>query len=83
MHDRCLLRFSRQCRLVDFEHIHSGRGYRNAEFEMLGLLCAIGGSDQFEGCRSLALVAGQVDDDVLVVGCILVHFGNVVAGKGI
>ena len=83
MHDRCLLRFSRQCRLVDFEHIHSGRGYRNAEFEMLGLLCAIGGSHQFKGCRSLAFVAGQVDDNVLVVGRILVRFGKVVAGKGI
>ena len=83
MHDRCLLRFSRQCRLVDFENVGAGRGYRNAEFELLGLLCAIGGSHQFKGCRSLAFVAGQIDDDVLVVGRILVHFGNVVAGKGI
>ena len=83
MHDRCLLRFSRQRRLVDFEKVGAGRGYRNAEFELLGLLCAIGGSHQFKGCRSLAFVAGQVDDDVLVVGRILVHFGNVVAGKGI
>ena len=83
MHDRCLLRFSRQCRLTDVENVGAGRGYRNAEFEMLGLLCAIGGSHQFKGCRSLAFVAGQVDDNVLVVGRILVHFGNVVAGKGI
>ena len=83
MHDRCLLRFSRQRRLVDFENVGAGRGYLNTKIELLGLLCAIGGSDQFEGCRSLAFVAGQVDDDVLVVGRILVHFGNVVAGKGI
>ena len=83
MHDRCLLRLGRQCRLTDVENVGAGRGYRNAEFEMLGLLCAIGGSDQFKGCRSLAFVAGQVDDNVLVVGRILVHFGNVVAGKGI
>lgn len=83
MHDRCLLCLGRQRRLVDFENVGAGRGYRNAEFELLGLLCAIGGSHQFKGCRSLAFVAGQVDDDVLVVGRILVHFGNVVAGKGI
>ena len=83
MHDRCLLRFSRQCRLVDFENVGAGRGYRNAEFELLGLLCAIGGSHQFEGCCLLAFVSCQVDDNVLVVGRILVHFGNVVAGKGI
>ena len=83
MHDHCLLRLGRQCRLTDFENIHSGRGYLNTKIELLGLLCAIGGSDQFKGCRSLAFVAGQVDDNVLVVGRILVHFGNVVAGKGI
>lgn len=83
MHVRCLLRLGRQCRLVDFENIHSGRPYRNAEFELLGLLCAIGGSHQFEGCRSLLFVSGQVDDDVLVVGRVLVHFGKVVASKGI
>ena len=69
--------------MVDFENIHAGRGYRNAKFELLGLLCAIGGSHQFKGCRSLAFVAGQVDDNVLVVGRILVRFGKVVAGKGI
>ena len=83
MHDRCLLRLGRQCRLADVEKVGAGRGYRNAEFEMLGLLCAIGGSHQFKGCRSLAFVAGQVDDNVLVVGRILVRFGKVVAGKGI
>ena len=83
MHDRCLLRLGRQCRLVDFEKVDGGRVYRNAEFELLGLSCAIGGSHQFKGCRSLAFVAGQVDDDVLVVGSILVHFGKVVASKGI
>ena len=83
MHDCCLLRLGRQCRLTDVEKVGGGRVYRNAEFELLGLSCAIGGSHQFKGCRSLAFVAGQVDDDVLVVGRILVHFGNVVAGKGI
>ena len=68
---------------MDFENIHAGRGYRNAEFELLGLLCAIGGSDQFEGCCSLAFVSCHVDDNVLVVGRILVHFGKSMAGKGI
>ena len=83
MHDRCLLRLGRQCRLADVEKVGAGRGYRNAEFEMLGLLCAIGGSHQFKGCRSLAFVAGQVDDNVLVVGRILVRFGKSMASKGI
>ena len=83
MHDRCLLRFSRQRRLVDFENVGAGRGYRNAEFEVFGLLCAIGGSHQFKGCRSLAFVAGQVDDNVLVVGRVLVLFGKSMASKGI
>ena len=69
--------------MTDFEKVGAGRGYLNTKIELLGLLCAIGGSHQFKGCRSLAFVAGQVDDDVLVVGRILVHFGNVVAGKGI
>ena len=82
-HDRCLLRLGRQRRLTDVEKVGGGRVYPNAEFELLGLLCAIGGSHQFKGCRSLAFVAGQVDDNVLVVGRILVRFGKVVAGKGI
>ena len=83
MHDRCLLRLGRQCRLTDFEKVGAGRGYLNTKIELLGLLCAIGGSHQFKGCRSLAFVAGQVDDDVLVVGRILVHFGKSMASKGI
>ena len=83
MHDRCLLRLGRQCRLADVEKVGAWRGYLNTKIELLGLLCAIGGSHQFKGCRSLAFVAGQVDDNVLVVGRILVRFGKVVAGKGI
>ena len=83
MHVRCLLCLGRQCRLADFENVDAGRGYRNAEFELLGLLCAIGRSRQFKGCCSLAFVSGQIDDNVLVVGRILVHFGKVVASKGI
>ena len=83
MHDRCLLRLGRQCRLADFENVGAERGYPNTKIELLGLLCAIGGSHQFKGCRSLAFVAGQVDDDVLVVSRILVHFGKSIAGKGI
>ena len=83
MHDHCLLRFSRQCRLTDVENVGAGRGYRNAKFELLGLLCTIGGSYQFEGCCLLAFVSCQVDDNVLVVGRILVHFGKSMAGKGI
>ena len=69
--------------MTDFEKVGAGRGYLNTKIELLGLLCAIGGSHQFKGCRSLAFVAGQVDDNVLVVGRILVRFGKVVAGKGI
>ena len=83
MHDRCLLRLGRQCRLADFENVGAERGYPNTKIELLGLLCAIGRSYQFEGCCLLAFVAGQVDDDVLVVGRVLVLFGKSMASKGI
>ena len=69
--------------MADFENVGAERGYPNTKIKLLGLLCAIGRSYQFEGCCLLAFVAGQVDDDVLVVSRVLVRFGKVVASKGI